>query len=112
MKTITIFNWAIIGACFLAFLYPIVTAKTQEERMAASMLIMIYFPLAFLALLNFLPYKWTRVTVFVIIAFPIVSGIISFIINFSILMFGGQIEGYDINRSKQTISKPADDPAP
>ena len=109
MKTITTITWVVIGVCSLGFCYPIATAKTQEERMAASMLILVYFPLAILAVLNFLPYRWTRITAFAIIALPVIYWALSFVINFCILMSGGKIEGYDINQPKQNTTQQGND---
>lgn len=59
----------------LGILWTLLISKTQSDRMASGMLMMVYIPLALLALLNYLPYKTTRIIALVINIYPLAMGV-------------------------------------
>ncbi|MCF0054063.1 hypothetical protein LXM25_28580 [Dyadobacter sp. LJ53] len=76
MKTISLINWVVVSAYALGILCTLLFSKTQTDRgMASGMLIMLYIPLAILALLNYLPYKTTKIIALVINIYPLAMGI-------------------------------------
>ncbi|MCF0041150.1 ankyrin repeat domain-containing protein [Dyadobacter fanqingshengii] len=75
MKTITLVNWLAVSVYTLGILWTLLISKTQSDRMASGMLMMVYIPLALLALLNYLPYKTTRIIALVINIYPLAMGV-------------------------------------
>jgi hypothetical protein len=77
MKTISLINWLAIGLYALGIAGTLLTAKWQSERMAEGMLLMLYIPLSILAILNYLPYKTTKIIALIVNIYPIVMGVFS-----------------------------------
>ena len=76
MKTITLINWVAVSVYAIGILWTLLISKTQTDRgMAQGMLMMLYIPLALLALLNYLPYKTTKIIALVINIYPLAMGV-------------------------------------
>ncbi|MCF2489450.1 ankyrin repeat domain-containing protein [Dyadobacter sp. CY347] len=100
MKTITLFNWVAVGVYALGILWTLLVVKTQtDQMMARGMLMMIYIPLAILALLNYLPYKTTKIIALVINIYPLVMGF--FYLGLSQVITHYQSKSYDLELSEK-----------
>ena len=83
----------------LGILWTLLISKTQTDRMASGMLMMVYIPLALLALLNYLPYKTTKIIALVINIYPLVMGI--FYLGFGRVITHYQAQSYDQELSEK-----------
>lgn len=77
----------------LGILWTLLVSKTQSDRMASGMLMLVYIPLAMLALLNFLPYKITKIIALVINIYPLAMGVIYLGLGRVITQY--QLKSYD-----------------
>ncbi|MCE7064601.1 hypothetical protein [Dyadobacter sp. CY326] len=94
MKTVTLFNWLAIGVYSIGILATLLFAKTQSDRlMANGMLLMLYIPLAILAVLNYLPYKMTKIIAMVINIYPVAMGV--FYLGLGKVIASYQSKSYD-----------------
>ncbi|MCE7072867.1 hypothetical protein LZG74_21310 [Dyadobacter sp. CY327] len=99
MKTITLFNWAAVSVYALGILWTLLLEKTQSDRMASGMLIMVYIPLAILALLNYLPYKTTKIIALAINIYPLAMGI--FYLGLGRVITNYQSKSYDLELTEK-----------
>lgn len=81
MKTIALINWGLLALYALMLLGVLIFSRptTSDSRMATGFLIMLFVPLAVLALINILPFPFTRIFVLVLSAAPLVMGLIMLI---------------------------------
>jgi ankyrin repeat protein len=93
MKTVTLINWVAISVYALGILWVLLDAKPSPDRMASGMLMMIYIPLALLALLNYLPYKATKIIALVINIYPLIMGPIYLVLGRVVTHY--RAESYD-----------------
>lgn len=102
MKIISLLNWLAVSAYALIILWLLLFSKTRTDSgMANGMLIMLYIPLALLALLNYLPYKATKIITFCVSAYPILICVIN-------LSVGSVIRAYQTNNYDTELAEKAD----
>ncbi|MCF0073979.1 hypothetical protein LZD49_26090 [Dyadobacter sp. CY261] len=76
MKTITLASWCLLAlyAAILVGLLLFGRTGTSDNRMASGYVMLLFVPLGILAVINLLPFQFTRVMVLVLCIAPVVMG--------------------------------------
>lgn len=77
MKTITLASWCLLGlyTVVLLGLFLFTRSGSSDDRMASGYFLMLFVPLIVLAVINLLPFQFTRILVLVLCVAPLVMAV-------------------------------------